>query len=234
MQRWIAGRIHYDSSGNREEIHKAFAEKTEEIIFYDHVDGKNENPHLHFLMYTDTDLRTVRNWAVKVNSSYSFKEKQTKGVNRGQPVSLDMISYFSRGELDPSYIKTNGMLTPALVAEMKDKGYNGKTGTISKNLRNALDEVKNTKRKTEWDMVQEVINAVDASGYSVFNLDQETLIYSKKEIRSVAYVVREKNKRLLPAKGMSEFVQKCQFYLNPGEYNEACDYWDAYLCGKKY
>lgn len=234
MQRWIAGRIHYDSSGNRDEIYNVFAEKTEEIIFYDHVDGVNEHPHLHFLMYTDSDLRNIRNWAVKVNPSYSFKEKQTKGVHRGQPVSINMISYMSRGELDPCYLKTNGMLTPALVAEMKDKGFNGKKGTISKELKDTLNEAKASKRKTEWEMVQEVVGTTDASGYSVFNLDRESLIYSKREIRKVAFVVRERNKRLLPAKGMSEFVQKCQFYLNPNDYEEACDYWDSYLSGKKY
>lgn len=215
--RLVAGRIHYDSSGNRDEIVKWFASKSDDIIFYDHVDGKNENPHLHFLISTDADLRTCRNWAVKVNPSYSFKEKQTKGPCKGQPVSLRMISYMSRGELDPYMVKSNtGVFTPNIVEQWKMLGYNKKE---EKNT-DIVGQVIVKKKPTEWSMVQEVVGDLEID-YPTGQSGKDTK-YSAEEIfdkvYDIACQVRKKHEKLLPCKQMSDFLEKCQFYYDPAMY----------------
>lgn len=242
MLRFVAGRIDYQTIEQRDEIIKKYASECKEIIIYEHVE-RADNLHVHMLMETALTLKTLRNYAVKLvgknesNDSrlYSFIEKQSRGPDKGSPVSIKFISYMSKGKYDPIWVNPNSnKFTPALVEQYRLLGFDKedvKKGIVSEGLKQILEEKKS--RLTEWDMVKEVVGTVDASGYSVFNLNDD-LMYTTKEIYPYAKQVREKHKRLLPAKAMAEFVQKCKYFLNPDDYADAVGYWDSYISGKKY
>lgn len=217
---FLAGRITYtDLSQQRLLLDKLSNEH--DIIIYEHHE-RTDNLHIHFLVANPSKSRedTYTKWVKsivggdKVSRKYSFKRKD---------VNIDFISYMSKGKLDPVFVNSiNNIFTPAVVEPLKQKGYD----KHDKKQEPLTFTVK--PRVTEWTMVQEVIAMINPPE----NIDD--LIYTTKEITPAAKKVREKNKRLLSAKQFMEFVQKCKFYLNPGDYDEACFYWDSYLSGKKY
>lgn len=225
MSRWIAGRIHYDSSGQLEEIRDLFASKTSEIIIYVHVDGKR--PHLHLLMYLSQTLKTIRNWSD--GYEYSFKEKQTKGESKGQPCSVNMISYLSRGELEPYYVHPDSkMLNKDLIAQFTSFGYKKKP-SLTEEIGQQLKKLREAKhRLTEYDMVLQVQEILPPPK------DREDCIYTYKEVRDTCLKVREKNNRPLPVKAMAEFIQKNMYYLAPNDYKNGVDFWYNNLQGQRF
>jgi hypothetical protein len=216
---YLAGRITYNDISQQVLLIAKLLDTESDVIIYEHHE-RPDNLHIHFLVANPKKSRedTYAKW-VKVivggdNTSrkYSFKRKD---------VNIEFISYMSKGKLDPVGVRSdNSIFTPAIIDPLKLKGYDKK----DKVLGNVI-----TKSKvTEWTMVQEVIALADPPG------DLEDCVYTTKEIIPFAKKVREKNKRLLPPKQFMEFVQKCKFFLNPGDYDEACFFWDSYLSGKKY
>lgn len=222
MSSFLAGRITYSDISQQLLILKKLQDSEPDIIVYEHHE-RSDNLHIHFLVANpgksreDTYIKWVKSivGGDKVSRKYSFKRKD---------VNIDFISYISKGKLDPVRIRSdNDIFTPAIVEPLKQKGYDKKD---KKSVDPIVINVK--PRVTEWTMVQEVHQLVDPPE------DRVDCVYSTKEIIPYAKKVREKNKRLLPAKQFMEFVQKCKYYLNPGEYDEACYFWDSYLSGKKY
>jgi len=235
MSRFVAGRIDYQTIEQRDEIIKKYASECTEIIIYEHVE-RADNLHVHMLMETALTLKTLRNYAVKLvgknesNDSrlYSFIEKQSRGPDKGNPVSLKFISYMSKGKYDPIFVNSpSGKFTPAIVDQYKMSGYDK---ADKKAVPHVIVEtvIEKKSRLTEWDMVKEVVALANPPD------NTSDLVYTTKEIYPFAKQVREKNKRLLPAKGMAEFIQKCKYFLNPDEYVDAVGYWDSYISGKKY
>nr|WPR18732.1 MAG: hypothetical protein [Chemarfal virus 208] len=228
---FLAGRITYEDISQQKLLLTKFANE-QDIIIYEHHERK-DNLHFHFLVANPSKSRedTYAKWVKaivggdKVNRKYSFKR-----MTNGNPVDINFISYMSKGELDPVYVNSiNNIFTPAIVEPLKNKGYNAKKGTISKDLKDAIADHKvKTSRITEWSMVQEVIQILPPPQ------DREDSVWTPDEVKKVAFQVREKNKKLLPPRQAAEFVQKCMYYLNPNQYEDAVDYWLNYYSGKKF
>jgi len=231
---FLAGRITYTDVSQQLLLFEKLIQEPD-IIIYEHHE-REDNLHIHFLVANPSKSRedTYTKWVKEIcgdkdpNGSrrYSYKRKQTTGINKGNPVDLDFISYMSKGHLHPIRCHSvHNIFTPAIIEPLRQKGFDIKNNKLSQNTEDALNSVKS--KVTEYTMVKEVIAAINPP-------EDSDLVYTVKEIYPAAKKVREKNQKILPAKQMAEFVQKCQFYLNPDDYGESVMFWHSYLTGKKY